>query len=142
MIKYDKLKNLDVDEEKFKFSCPSCKINGMKKGVWEVKPINIPWKPDFVDNTDIVNDDVRIQMNNLPTLRQAILEACNKAVEGKFITIKCLNCNNFVPIYNKMDVSEMRKWLNRNLEQYLDLRLKENDTRRTRWGNNLWSKAN
>jgi len=129
MIKYDKLKNLDIEEESFEFICPYCEVNGMKKGMWDIKPINIAWKPDMIDNSDIENQMIRIQLNALPTLRQAILEASTKAVEGKYITIKCNSCNQHVPVYDKISVSEMRKWLNRNMEQFLDLRVNQDDRR-------------
>lgn len=122
MILYDKLKNIKTEEEKFTFICPNCKANGMKKGVFNIKPLGVSWKPNIVDNSDLP-DNIRRFYNSLPTMKEAIVIACNKNSETSNIVIHCNKCNTSVPVYEKIDLPLIRKWLNKNISYVLDLRI-------------------
>jgi len=124
MIKYDKLKNVEVEEKYFDFKCSNCGADGHKKGVFDIKPLNISWRPDFIDNSDIKNSYIRKKLDELPTLRQAIEIALKDNLDARNITIVCNNCNMGVTFYDKLNVSDVRKWMNKHLPKYMDLRLK------------------
>lgn len=125
MIIYDKLKNIKTEEQKFTFICPSCQSNGMKKGVFTIKPLGISWKPDEVDNSDLPNQ-LRSFYDSLPSLKEALLLVCNKNNESINITIHCNKCDNSVPVYHKLDLPIIRKWINKNQDIVLDLRVNKN----------------
>jgi len=126
MIIYDKLKNLDTEEDKFDFICPECGVNGMKKGNFTIKPIGVPWAPDFLNNSDIENTQIRNYYNKSLTLRKAIESVFLNNTENQLgLNIFCNNCNNHLSIYKKIDLPLMRKWMNKNLPKYLDLGIKK-----------------
>ncbi len=125
MIIYDKLKNVKTDETKFDFICPSCGVNGMKKDIFEIKPIGISWKPDFVDNSDIENIPLRKAYDRLPILRNAIMVALGKNESGGSLSIHCNKCKTYIVPTQKVIMADLRKWINRNLPYFMDLRKKE-----------------
>ena len=123
MIKYDKLKNVEVEEKIFDFKCDNCGADGFKKGVFDIKPIDISWKPDFVDNSDIENVKYRKYLDNLPTLREAIELSMKENLGAKKISVVCKNCDMCVSFNGKLSISDVRKWMNKHLPSYLDLRI-------------------
>jgi uncharacterized protein YbaR (Trm112 family) len=127
MVIYDKLKNMETEEEYFDFICPECNSNGLKKNVFTVKPLNISWKPDFQKNEDIQNPVMRDGYSKLPTLRQALLLAGNKNNDTQDVLIICNKCNNALSIPQKIPMNLLRKWINKHNEEYLDLILTEEE---------------
>ena len=125
MILYDKLKNISTGEKTFDFICTVCKCDGMKKGNFEITPLNIAWRPDTVDNSDIKNVALRKGYDALPTIRKAILKSIEGTEDCSNVNIMCNVCNTLLNVYDKTNISDFRKWLNRNHKEFLDLRIKK-----------------
>ena len=123
MVIYDKLKNMETEERRFDFMCPHCGINGMKKNGFTITPIGISWKPDMIDNNDIENKQYRDGYNKLPNKRNAIFIAHGKHENGSNLIIECSQCKKIIPVYDKIKQTDLRKWANKNLPFYMDLRV-------------------
>ena len=131
-MNYDKLKNLKLDTNPFSFTCPHCNSDGMKANTWSMRPIGIAWKPDNVDNSDIPDAGERRRLNQLPTLRQALLQITNiddttdkKTInKNSSIIVNCNKCN--MPISNEdlLTQSDIRKWVNKNIPSVMNLKLR------------------
>lgn len=124
MVLYDKLKNIKTEEKKFDFICPTCGANGFKKDVFTIKPLGISWRPDNIDNSDL-SDSPKKVYNSLPSLQQALLLACNKNNELVNLIIECNKCQNAISVYDKIDLPMIRKWINKNMNIGLDLRIEK-----------------
>lgn len=124
MIKYDKLKNVEVEEKTFDFKCDSCGADGFKKGIFDIKPLGVSWRPDFIDNSDIKNIGIRKYLDSLPTLRKAIEQSMKENLGSKNISVVCKNCNMCVSFEGKLKTSDVRKWMNKHLPNYIDLRIR------------------
>jgi transcription elongation factor Elf1 len=122
MLKYDKLKDLETEEKYFDFHCPYCNADGNKKGIFDITPIDVSFKPDRIDNSDIMNNTVRTYYNRLPTKRKAILDNAREAYKLMFT---CNKCNQKFLVYDKIEISDIKKWISKNTEFYLDLRPRE-----------------
>ncbi len=126
MIIYDKLKDVETDENKFDFICTECGANGMKKGIFEIKPKGVPWAPDYIDNSDIKNPQIKNYYNKTLNLRKAIESVFLNNTENQLsLDIYCSKCKMHLSIYEKIDLPLMRRWMNKNLPKYLDLSLKK-----------------
>jgi len=123
MVLYDKLKDIKTEEDFFDFNCPNCKVNGMKKGIFDIKPIGISYKPELVNNNDIKNNYLRKCYASLPTLKQAIFLAVGRNNCSKNLSFYCNTCEKHINVYKKVKTTEIRKWINRNLFDGLDLRI-------------------
>ena len=123
MIKYDKLKNIESEEIYFDFNCTECNTSGLKKDVFNIKPLGKSWKPDMVDNSDIKNIQLRKSLNELPTLRESIEIVIKEGVNSQNLSIYCNNCNSEVNFYDKINISNLKKWMNKHLPKYMDLRI-------------------
>lgn len=118
---YDKLKDMQTEEKIFDFCCPNCKANGMKQKIFKIYPLDIAYRPDLVDNTDIKDADKKNNLNNLPILRKA-LEAASM---DKFkLLFTCNSCNETFRPNERVKQTDIKKWCNRNLPFVLDLRKK------------------
>jgi len=125
MIKYDKLKNIDNEETYFDFKCTECSADGLKKDVFNIKPIGKSWKPDYTNNSDIKNLQFRKSLDALPTLRGAIELTIKEGCTPTNLSICCNSCNSEVNYYEKINISDIRKWMNKHLAKYMDLRKRD-----------------
>ena len=115
---------MKTEEKRFDFICPNCFVNGLKKKVFVIKPLGICWRPDYVDNSDLPKS-TQSYYDNLPTLKQALLKVCNINNQIMNLSIYCNKCDTEIPVYEKLDLPVMRRWVNKNLGMDLDLRVKK-----------------
>ncbi len=120
MIKYDKLKNMKTEEKHFDFICPTCNANGMKKGVFNIKPIGTSWRPNEVDNSDLIDILSIKQYDSLPTLKDALILSL-KRDNNNGISVYCTKCEKHISIFDKITLPSLRRWITKNIPFFLDL---------------------
>ena len=105
---YDKLRKLETTETFFNFKCPSCKSKSI-----ELSPLDICYRKEIIDNSDIENKKVRKYYDNLPTIQEALMLATSK--ETSSLLCHCNSCTTIERISSKVVASDLRRWIKKTI---------------------------
>ena len=104
-MNYDRLKNVEQEEQN-KLVCDKCGTDKI-----ELAHLGKSYRPEVVDNKDILDENERRRLDKLPTLRQLLLNGDNGNTFYRCYV--CNTSNSLSALFNRISI---KAWVNEHLK--------------------------